>query len=160
MKREIASAVVALALVGALLSGVLGGLWAFLSLVQTAPFFLMAGIISVLVWGFKSRIEGNREKLLVERTDYRWPRLSIRIWYVPKALGGEALVLMYGGVSTWHTYVGYLCDPSGCGYGPTLTFGNVFSISLFFLGTLVFWIAIRMVGNTRGEIKAWIKGGP
>ncbi len=162
MKREASALVVIGLLFLVLLSGVLGGLWTFLSIEEVVPFILVSGIVGVFVWGFKTRVEGDRraEVLRIERIDYRWPKLSLRIWFAPLGLCLDGIILMYGAFSTWQTVVAYLCDNRGCGYGPVLTFANGFSIALFGSGVILFGISYHMGREIQRDIKHYLHGGP
>ena len=58
MKRdESASVVTFLTLAVILLFGVYGGLWSLSELFSLLPYFIMAGMVGVLIWGFRRRIE-------------------------------------------------------------------------------------------------------
>lgn len=54
---ELVSILVAILLIGILVGGVYGGLWSLSSVVGYVPYFLWAGIIGILAWGFRKRIE-------------------------------------------------------------------------------------------------------
>ena len=72
-RTEVASIVAAAVLLLVLFVGIEEGAWAFLSLVQTAPFFIMGGIVSALVWGFRKRMDrlaSPPQRFPVERIPY------------------------------------------------------------------------------------------
>lgn len=57
--KEVLAILVASLLAVVLLGGIYESLWMLNSVVSLIPYFLVAGIVGVLVWGFRSRVESK-----------------------------------------------------------------------------------------------------
>lgn len=151
-KAEAAAVLCTAALILLLYVGIQEGLWAFLSLVQTAPFFVMGGIVSVLIWGFRQRIErlaSSHERFPVERLLYHGVKPRARVWLVPTLMASDALLILIGAWRSWQTVVGYVCNGRSCGYVPIVTFDNAFSIALVAFSLILFRWAFSIARTIR-----------
>jgi len=93
----------------------------------------MGGIVSMLVWGFRKRIErlaSPPQRFPVEVIPYHGIRPRTKEWIGPAILLADAALLIYGAASTWETVVTVVCNGKTCTYSPVLTFANALSIVL------------------------------